>query len=136
MRNANSIISPESVRKELIAILSFEDLTNSPILCKFLEYDVLKKLAGNEEEIKEYTIGVKALGRPPDFNPQLDAVVRIHAGRLRRILYQYYLGDGKTDPVIISIPKGSYIPRFDLYQPGVPPILSSEIFATEENSIT
>jgi hypothetical protein len=44
--------------------LSFEDLKNSPILSKFLEYVVLKKLAGDEEEIKEYTIGVKALGRP------------------------------------------------------------------------
>src|SRR6478609_8417968 len=131
MLNTNTILSPELVRKELLLILSFEDLRNSPILSKFLEYVVLKKLAGDEEEIKEYTIGVKALGRPPDFNPQLDAVVRIHAGRLRRILFQYYQGHGKEDPVIISIPKGTYIPRFDLMQPGdTLPISPHDIFGT------
>src|SRR5688572_1592138 len=135
MKDINSLISPELVRKELISVLGFEELRNSPILSKFLEYVVLKKLAGDEEEIKEYTIGVKALGRPPDFNPQLDAVVRIHAGRLRRILFQYYQGDGKNDPVIISIPKGTYIPRFDLLLPGQPlPVTSKELFATSDET--
>ena len=54
MTNINASISPELVRKELVQILGFEDLKNSPILSKFLEYVVLKKLAGDEEEIKEY----------------------------------------------------------------------------------
>jgi hypothetical protein len=42
----------------------------------------------------------------------LDAIVRIHAGRLRRALKEYYYDAGKNDPIVIEIPKGSYIPVF------------------------
>jgi TolB-like protein len=42
----------------------------------------------------------------------LDAIVRIHAGRLRRALKEYYYDIGKNDPIVIEIPKGSYIPVF------------------------
>jgi TolB-like protein len=74
---------------------------------------VEEKLSGRTDEIKEYTIGVKALGRPVDFNPQLDAIVRIHAGRLRRMLTEYYKEKGINDAIIIGIPKGTYIPVFE-----------------------
>lgn len=105
---------PELVRKQLSHLLNQEELKRSPILTKFLEYVVVSKLEGREDEIKDYTIAVKALSRPPDFNPQIDAAVRIHAGRLRRILINYYYGAGKDDPVIIIIPKGTYIPLFNV----------------------
>ena len=107
-------LTPELVRKQLSQILDHEELKRSPILGKFLEYAVISKLEGREEEIKEYTIGVKALGRPTDFNPQIDSAVRIHAGRLRRILMEYYYGAGKDDLIIIIIPKGTYIPLFNV----------------------
>ena len=70
---------PELVRKQLSHLLNQEELKRSPILTKFLEYVVVSKLEGREDEIKDYTIAVKALSRPPDFNPQIDAAVRIHA---------------------------------------------------------
>lgn len=109
----NHEIPPDLVQKELYLILNSDEMKNSQLLAKFLEYVVQEKLSGNEEKIKEYTIGVKALGRPSDFNPQLDAIVRIHAGRLRRAISQYYHGPGKNDPVFISIPKGTYVPSFE-----------------------
>ena len=105
---------PELVKKQLRLLLEQEELKRSPILSKFLQHVVVTKLEGREDEIKEYTIGVQALGRPVDFNPQLDAVVRIHASRLRNILFQYYHGAGKNDLLIITIPKGTYIPVFDV----------------------
>ena len=113
MNSTNMTPSPELVRKQLRLILDSDEIRNSQILAKFLKFVVLEKLAEHEEEIKEYTIGVKALGRSSDFNPQLDAIVRIHAGRLRRILLHYYLTNGKNDPVVITIPKGTYIPNFE-----------------------
>ena len=100
------------VRKGLSSILGFEEIRNSQVLSRFIEFVVEKKLSGHEDEIKEYTIAVKGLGKPSDFNPQLDASVRIHAGRLRRILTQYYQKTGKNDVVLIDIPKGSYVPVF------------------------
>jgi TolB-like protein len=110
----NNIISPELVRLQVLLLLSCNDLKNSHVLSQFLQFVVEKKLNGEEDEIKEYTIGVNALRRPPDFNPQLDAVVRIHAGRLRRIINEYYSKNGTNDPLLITIPKGTYIPSFML----------------------
>src|SRR5215213_8120861 len=107
-------ISAELVRKEFRQILNFGEISNAPILSKFLQFITEKKLLGQEDEIKEYTIGVKALGKPSDFNPQLDAYVRIHAGRLRQVMNRYYMGPGKDDELIINIAKGSYIPVFHL----------------------
>src|SRR5215813_3109251 len=104
--------SPESVRKQLTRILSSHEFKNSQVVCRFLEFVVEEVLAGRANEIKEYTIGVKALGRSADFNPQFDAVVRIHAGRLRRMLREYYNGNGSSDLLLIDIPKGSYVPAF------------------------
>ena len=106
-------ILPELVKKQLHQILQQEELKRSPILAKFLEFVVISRLEGKEDEIKEYTIGVKALGKPMSFNPQLDAVVRIHASRLRNFLFKYYHGAGKDDLIFIDIPKGTYIPLFE-----------------------
>lgn len=110
----NNVIPEESVRRQLSLIFDFHEIRNSQVLPRFLEFVVEKKLSGHEDEIKEYTIAVKGLGKPHDFNPQLDATVRIHAGRLRRMLAQYYQDVGKNDPVLIDIPKGSYIPVFTI----------------------
>jgi len=106
-------ILPELVRKQLQQILKQDELRRSPILAKFLEFVVISRLEGREDEIKEYTIGVKALCKPISFNPQLDAVVRIHASRLRNFLFKYYHETGKNDLIFINIPKGTYIPVFE-----------------------
>ncbi|MGX5803947.1 hypothetical protein ACWGS9_22245, partial [Bradyrhizobium sp. Arg314] len=43
---------------------------------------------------------------------QTDPIVRIEAGHLRRALERYYLTSGQGDPVLITIPKGGYVPSF------------------------
>src|SRR4030095_11558442 len=106
-------ITIEKIREQLQNILTCEAIRNSQVISRFLEFVVEEKLSGRTDEIKEYTIGVKALGRPVDFNPQLDAIVRIHAGRLRRMLTEYYKEKGINDAIIIGIPKGTYIPVFE-----------------------
>lgn len=50
--------------------------------------------------------------RDKDFNPELDPIVRIQAGRLRRALEKYYSNEGKNDPVRVNIPVGNYSPLF------------------------
>ena len=113
MERMATLVSPELTKQQLQQLLEKDEFKRSPILTKFLEFIVMTKLSGREDEIKEYTIGLNALGRPADFNPQLDAVVRIHASRLRNVLVHYYESDGKDDPIIISIPKGTYVPQFE-----------------------
>ncbi len=83
------------------------------MLSEFLGFIVRETLEKRGHVLKEYTIGVHALGKDADFNPQLDSIVRIHAGRLRRALKEYYYEDGVQDPIVIAIPKGSYMPSFE-----------------------
>ncbi len=113
MAETTNPITIDNIRKQVQSILSWEAIRNSQVISRFLEFVVEEKLSGRTDEIKEYTIGVKALGRPVDFNPQLDAIVRIHAGRLRRMLGEYYKEKGINDAIIIEIPKGTYIPVFE-----------------------
>ena len=78
----------------------------------FLKYVVTETLAGRADRIKAYSIAVEVFGRGASFDPQSDPVVRIEAGRVRRAVERYYLTAGSSDPIIITIPKGSYVPAF------------------------
>ena len=104
------------IRKQLAVILNAEMFRSSGVLVRFLEFVVEETLQGRAHEIKEYTIGVAVLRRPASFNPQIDAIVRINAGRLRRLLKHYYEGPGQSDEVRIDIPRGAYIPVFEPVQ--------------------
>lgn len=106
----------ELIRKQLAVILNAEMFRSSGVLVRFLEFVVEETLQGRAHEIKEYTIGVAVLRRPASFNPQIDAIVRINAGRLRRLLKHYYEGPGQNDEVRIGIPRGAYIPVFEPVQ--------------------
>ena len=103
-------ISSEAINSQLNRILTSPTFLSSPQLRKFLQFVVSETLAGRADQIKQYTIGVRAYGYPANFDPRTDTVVRVHARRLRRALNSYYEGQGVEDPLIIEIPKGSYAP--------------------------
>ena len=104
----------KEILAQLSRLLSSSQLAGSSVLSEFLNFIVRETLEGRGDELKEYTIGVHALKKESDFNPQLDSIVRIHAGRLRRALKEYYYEEGSNDRIMIIIPKGSYIPAFEL----------------------
>lgn len=104
----------DQVQAALQRALSSTEFQSAPQLRSFLEYVVLATLEHRSEKIKGYVIAVEALGRPRDFNPVVDPIVRVEAARLRRRLATYYKGSGASDPIHISIPKGSYAPQFRL----------------------
>jgi hypothetical protein len=64
--------------------------------------------------LKEYTIATEVFGRSGDFDARTDSVVRVQAKRLRAKLQEYYDTEGKSDKVIIEIPKGHYSVTFSL----------------------
>jgi len=109
---ANKHFSDIDIIDQLDKIFIHPDFSNSEILKRFLTYIVHETLNGNARFLKEYTIALKVLEKPVNFNPQKDCIVRIHAGRLRQALANYYTGMGTNDPVIIGIPKGKYVPSF------------------------
>jgi len=104
--------SPDEVRASLNRMIESELFRSSPQLASFLRFVVEAVLRGETKQIKGYTIGIEALGRGPGFDPQIDPIVRVEATRLRRTMAQYYAGPGLADPLVIKIPRGSYVPTF------------------------
>ncbi len=78
---------------------------------RFLKFIVTGTLAGHTDRLKGYTIGVEVFDRAPDFDPAIDAIVRVEAARLRAKLREYYDSDGRSDPVRFDLPKGAYAVR-------------------------
>lgn len=103
------------IKLALQDILGSTGFANSTQLSNFLTFIVTKTLEDKTSEIKGYTIGVDALGRPDDFDPQVDPSVRVMAGRLRQSLENYnrnsggFTKDGTT--VQLELVKGSYVPK-------------------------
>jgi TolB-like protein len=102
----------DAIEQQLGRIFLHPDFSNSEILRKFLSFVVRETCSGNANRLKEYTIAVKALEKPTNFNPQINCIVRIHAGRLRKALTQYYNEMDLNDEIIIGLPKGKYVPVF------------------------
>lgn len=115
---------PGDVRAQMQRILADPTLQSSPPRRELLRFVVEETLAGRAERLKGGAIARAVFGRGDDFDPQTDPVVRVEARRLRRDLHSYYVTAGKQDPIIISIPKGGYIPHFEWRhvdtEPGAP----------------
>jgi len=108
--------TPESIRDQLERILDSAEFRASDKQRAFLSFVVDEALADRSSQLKGYTIAVSVYGRPEGFDPQVDPIVRVEAGRLRRALDNYYLTAGVNDPVRIKIPKGGYVPTFQSVQ--------------------
>ena len=109
---ADALFSVRAVEEELERIFRDPHFTESAILRKFLSFIVQETTLGRSNCLKEYTIAINVLEKPSDFNPQENGIVRIHAGRLRRALSEYYNDMGQNDQIVITIPKGKYVPFF------------------------
>jgi hypothetical protein len=93
-------------------LVSSHALHGSESLCKLLRYLAAHALAHPGAPVKEYQIATEVFGRPADFDPQLDSTIRVQAGRLRMKLAEYYATEGVEDPIIVEMPKGTYVLAF------------------------
>ncbi len=101
----------KSAEAQLSNILSSPHFKSAKQMQKFLKYVVNESLYGKQHTLKQYSIAVDALGFPDDFDSDSNPTVRILAGRVRERLSKYYKENENKDTVVISIPKGSYIPE-------------------------
>lgn len=104
------------IKRHLEQILSSRQFDASERNRRFLRFIVEETLAGRANCIKGYGVALSVFDRDASFDPQIDPVVRIEASRLRRSLERYYLTDGKHSPLQVTIPKGAYVPRFELLE--------------------
>src|SRR5258708_17572156 len=93
----------ERVRAQLDRILTSAAFAEADRAGRFLRFVVESTLAGRESEIKESVIGVEVLGRNSSFDPRMDPIVRVEAGRLRARLSSYYQSEGNGDPVLARL---------------------------------
>src|SRR5207245_4465650 len=101
-----------------VRLLQVERLVNSHTLhgseslCKLLRYLSEHALKHPGVALKEYQIATEIFGRPADFDPHLDSLVRVQAGRLRSKLSEYYVSEGAEDPIVVELPTGTYTLAF------------------------
>lgn len=121
----------QEIRAALERVLASEIMRSSPQLAAFLRFVVEAVLEGNSDRIKGYVIAVEVLKRGTKFNPQIDPIVRVEATRLRRTLERYYASAGAEDPVVITLPRGTYVPTFTYRASPRPGDLAGEAWAED-----
>ena len=101
----------EEIQQQLVSILASSIFAHSHRQIRFLHYIVQATLTGDADRLNQRIIGIEVFDRPDSFDPVIDSIVRVEAGRLRSKLREYYDELGKNDPVFIELPKGSYAVR-------------------------
>ena len=110
----------KAIREQLDRILKSGPFLQSRRRQRFLDYIVDETLAGRGERLKAYNVALEVFDRPETFDPTVDPLVRIVAVRLRDKLREYYEADGRSDPIRIELPKGSYTPHIEFRQAPTP----------------
>jgi hypothetical protein len=97
------------VRAQLDRLLASELFARSDRLSRFLAYVVNQTLDGHGDTLKEQVIAGAVYGESAEFSGAADPIIRVDARRLRDKLREYYVS-APHEPVLISVPKGSYTP--------------------------
>ncbi|MEO7275311.1 MAG: hypothetical protein ABIX28_16045 [Vicinamibacterales bacterium] len=117
----SSPVSEDRVLGQLAKLLESSAFANAERARSLLKFVVEEAVGGRLDRLKEYTIGAEALGKGDSFDPRTDPIVRAEASRLRGRLERYYASDGLTDPIVVILPKGGYVPRFQERSAAVDP---------------
>jgi TolB-like protein len=119
-------ISSDEVRGELERILSSSMFSTADRMTRFLRFVVEETLAGRGDggdDLNELLLGMAVYDRDRKFDPRVDSIVRVDAGRLRAKLREFYASEGLNSSIGIEIPKGSYKAVFKRLQGTDPPNL-------------
>ncbi len=101
-----------AIREQLERILSSPLFKNSKRYPTLLRFVVERSLTGHSEPLKERTLGIEVFGREPDYDTNLDPVVRTTAVEIRKRIAQYYNEPGHETEIRIDFPPGTYLPEF------------------------
>jgi hypothetical protein len=101
-------------REELVRrVASSVTFEKSPRLRAFFLHVCRCARENKSEEATEPQIAIYVYGRQPGYNPNDDNIVRSQARMLRMKLEHHFANEGKDEPIIITIPKGQYLPTFE-----------------------
>lgn len=106
------MVGRDEILIHVAQLIESDSLRASPTLTRFLQFCVSRALAGDNENLKESTIGILCFGRTPGYDTKADPIVRVSARRLRVKLNLFYEREGADSTIRIEIPKGAYVPLF------------------------
>jgi hypothetical protein len=110
-------------------IVSSTPFQKSTRLRELLQYIAEQTLHGNAHELTEQHIGNVLFHKPSNYSPLEDSSVRVHVRQLRLKLHEYFNEEGRNEPVILEIPKGSYAPVFRAVRKADPALAAMELKA-------
>lgn len=114
MRPKRELGEAAEQQEELVhRVASSSTFEKSPRLRAFFLHVCRCALEEKPEEATEQQIGIYVYGRSPGYNPNEDNIVRSQARVLRMKLEHHFANEGKDEAVIITIPKGQYLPVFE-----------------------
>lgn len=122
----NLPISHDQVLAELERVLASRGFANAGRLSRLLRHSVEKTLAGEGDHLKEYSVGMEVFDRDDKYDPRVDSIVRVEAGRLRSRLDEFYAADGAGSAVRISLPRGAYVAQFEA-RPEAAPVAAATV---------
>jgi len=105
-------LTPDPRRELVQRVVKSEIFCRSAAMRAFLLYITDHAIDGRAERLKEQVIGAEVLGRKPNYDPADDNIVRVRAHELRGRLEKYFASEGAEEPILVKIPKGSYVPEF------------------------
>jgi hypothetical protein len=101
-------LADREAREQVQKLIDSDVFRTSETHRRLLRYLAEKSLSGEADQLKEYTVGMEAVGKPPSYNPQVDSTVRLQIARLRERIIEYYRTVGQADPIRIEFPKGHF----------------------------
>ena len=101
-------LAKEQNQQQIQRIIDSELLRPSEAQRRLLKYLAEKSLAGEAEQLNEYTVGIEGIGRSTSYDPRRDSTVRLQISKLRQKIAEYYLTVGQDDPILIDLPKGHF----------------------------
>jgi hypothetical protein len=113
-KDGANAFSPEARWRVLEAAAASSNLKRAARLREFLLYIGRKSIIEGSSDFHEQKIGQEVFGRKESYDTGQDNIVRVSATELRKRVDAYFAIEGKDEPLIFEIPRGSYAPVFRL----------------------
>jgi hypothetical protein len=111
-QKVSGTVPAAEVRKTLSAIFQSTPFHSSKQSQELLQYIVDQSLTDHLEMLKERVIGASVFSRRPDYDTNVDPIVRARAAEVRKRLALYYQ-TAPEEAVRITIPSGSFRAIFE-----------------------
>jgi len=90
-----------SILKHLERMLQAGTFVRAERQSRLLRYIVTHTLAGDVENLKEYSIALDVFGRSSEYDPKQDSTVRVEVSKLRARLDRYYQDSPGSDGIAL-----------------------------------